>query len=439
MLDILSESLKKVFDKVKNISFLSDAEVNSILKEVQRGLIRSDVSIGVVTGLTDNVRKRLREEVKGLTKKQRLITLIYEEIVKVMGVSSGNFKVESKPFVIMLIGLFGCGKTTTTAKIAKLLKSEGYKVCMISTDNYRPAAFEQLRQLGEKVNVPIFGEAGLKDYLHFWKANFKNLSKYDIILVDTAGRDALHKDFILELKEQFDEFKPREVLLVLPADIGQVAESLTRKFLEVVDITGVIITKLDSSAKGGGALTSSFITKTPVRFITTGEGVDDIELFNVERFVSRLLGFGDLKGLLEKLEKQVDVGGMEDSAKKFMEGKVDFIDFYEQLEALNKMGGLKSVVGMLPQLGGLGKIDKSLFETSKDKLGDFRIILQSMTKEELNNPRLINSERIKRISQGSGKSEIAVRELIKSFNQINKFSKSMDKRQINKLMKRFGV
>ncbi len=437
MLGEFSSNLKDTLKKIAKLDFLSDAEVNNILKELQRAMLRADVSFEVVTSLSENIRNKMKEEIKGLTKKQRLITLIYEEIVQFMGEGLEEISINKKPFKIMLIGLFGSGKTSTTAKLAKLLKSKGYTVCMVSLDNYRPAAFEQLTQLGEKNSITVYGKKELKKQLEPWKKHENEILRNDIVLIDTAGRDSLHENFLKELNELNTIIKPEEILLVVPAEIGQGAKELTQNFQKILNITGIIVTKLDTSAKGGGALTSSYITKKPVRYITIGESISDIELFKPKRFVSRLLGMGDIESLLEKVEQEMGSGSAEDLTKKIMSGKSDFIDFYEQIVSINKMGGIKKIFSMMPQMPGL-KLDNAMFSTSKEKIDDFKYILQSMTQEELKNPGIIDSLRIRRIAKGSGHDEKEVRELIKSHSRMNKMSRKLNTRQLKRMMNQFG-
>jgi signal recognition particle subunit SRP54 len=272
-----------------------------------------------------------------------------------------------------------------------------------------------------------------------WREHEKELLKHDVVVIDSAGRDSLHDKFVKEIVKVKQATRPEEVLLVMPAEIGQAAEELTKKFHDALKITGVVITKMDTSAKGGGALTASYITKTPVKFITTGEGVSDVEVFNPERFVSRLLGMGDVETLLERVREHVGAEKAEAAAEKMLEGKLSLIDFHEQIGSINKMGSFKKLVSMMPQAGALGKIDSSALDASKDRLQAFRVIMQSMTLDELNNPKKISASRVKRIASGSGTSEKEVRELLKAYNQVNKLTKSLDKRKMNKLMKRFGL
>ncbi|MBR9679215.1 MAG: signal recognition particle protein [Nanoarchaeota archaeon] len=438
MLDNLSNSLKETFKKIASLNLISDADVDEILKDVQRALLRNDVSVRVVSEISSNVRARVKKESKGLTKKERFIKSLYDELVSVMGYGE-EFEVGKKPFKILLVGLFGSGKTTTSAKIAFLLKKKGYKTCMVSLDNYRPAAFEQLKQLGDANGIKVFGEKGLKKQLNPWKKNEKDLLKHDVIIIDSAGRDSLQDKFVKEIVEVKKITEPDEVLLVVPAEIGQGVEALAKNFHDNLNITGIIITKMDTSAKGGGALTASHITKTPVKFITTGEGVGDVEFFKPKRFVSRILGMGDVESLLENVSEHISVESAEKTAKKFVSGKLSLIDFYEQIDSLNKMGSFKKIFSMMPQLGALGKIDNSMLDSSKEKMSSYRVVMQSMTLDELENPKKLNPSRVSRIAQGSGVSEKDVRELIRAYNQISKLSKQMDKRKMNKMMRKMGL
>lgn len=431
MISGLSEGLKRVVNKISSISFFTDKEVEEVLREVQRVLLRSDVNYEVVIQLSERIKKNFVKK-KELTKREALITTLYNELTNFLGVGE-PINIIKKPFKIMLIGLFGSGKTSTIGKLAYYYKKSGYKCCVVGLDNYRPAAFEQLKQLSEKIGVKSFGEDKLKNYLDPWKRNEENILKNEIILIDTAGRNAVNEQFLKEIEEIEKTIKPDEVLLVIPADLGQEAEKLTLKFKESVKITGLIITKLDSSGKGGGALTSSYLTKTPVRFITTGEPITELEPFKPERFISRLLGMGDLESLLEKINR-LEVN--EERVKRFVKGEFTLIDFYDQIEQVNKMGGLKKMLSFLPQVGALKKMP---IEVGEEKLKDYKIIMQSMTWEELSNPSIINHSRIRRISEGSGKSEKTVRELIKSYGMIKKLTKGLDERKLKRLSKKFGL
>ncbi|PIO00331.1 signal recognition particle protein [archaeon CG10_big_fil_rev_8_21_14_0_10_43_11] len=437
MLGDLSSSLKDTLKKIATLDFLSDKELNEIIRELQRALLRADVSFEVVTQLSQTIRTKLSKDATSLTKKQRLITLIYDEIVSFMGQGEQEVNVTKKPYKIMLIGLFGSGKTTTAGKLSKIFKSKGYRVAAVSLDNYRPAAYEQLAQLSKQINVDCYGTKNAKKQLAPWKDNEKAILNHDVVIIDTAGRDSLHKDFLVELEELSKKIKPDQVFLTIPAELGQAASELTKNFMNAIPITGIIITKLDTSAKGGGALTSSYLTKTPVVYITVGESVTDIEAFKPKRFVSRLLGMGDIETLLEKVQEELGTDDAKDLSKKILSGKSNFLDFYEQIQSINKMGGFSKIMSMMPSLPGLS-MDNAMFSASKDKLSEFRIILQSMTREELENPRLINSSRIKRIARGCGRDEKDVRELIKNHARMNKFSKKLNTRQLQRMMKQFG-
>ena len=429
---------KELINKVSGLTILGDKEFNEILKELQRTLLRSDVSFSVVKQITENIKKRKETAVKGLSKKQQLITIIYEEITKIMGYES-ELTVTKTPYKIMLVGLFGSGKTTTSAKIGLHFKKQGRKIMLVGLDDYRPAAFEQLSQNAQKTGLNILGQKDLKKPEKFWKENIKTIEKNDVIIIDTAGRDSINKDYLKEIKNLEKTIKPDQILLVIPAELGQTSEKLTNDFNENVKITGIIITKTDTTAKAGGALTSSYLTQTPVYFITEGEKMTELTKFDSKRYVSKLLGFGDLQTLLEQVEQIQNKEEMEDAGRRMMKGKLTYDDYLMQVESLNQMGGVKKMLNMLPGIGALGKIDQSQLNMGAEKMKTFKVIIQSMTKQERAEPKLLNQSRIKRITMGSGRTEKEARELIKNFNQMSKMMKGMNEKNIMKMAKKFGM
>lgn len=295
VLEKLGTSLKDTLTKIKNAVFVDERLINELIKEIQKSLLSGDVNVKLVLELTKKIKERaLKEEPPGgLTKKEYLVNIVYQELVNFLGEEKVPIKTDKKQTRIMLVGLFGSGKTTTTGKMAKYFKKRGHKVAMVSLDVWRPAAYEQLRQLGEKIDIPVFGNPKQKDPAKIMKEFEKEFKKYDVVIFDTAGRDALNEELIAELKLVNKLIQPQEVLLVMAADIGQAAEKQAQTFHETCNITGVIITKLDGTAKGGGALSACAITGAKVRFIGIGEKVDDFEEFDPKRFVGKMLGMGD--------------------------------------------------------------------------------------------------------------------------------------------------
>jgi len=441
VLDKLGDSLKDTLHKITKAVFVDDKLINELIKDIQKALLQSDVNVKLVFELTKKIRERvLKVETKGLTKKEQLINIVYEELVAFLGQEGYKIEITKKPFKIMLVGLFGNGKTTTAGKLAKFFQKRALKIAMIQLDVYRPAAFKQLQQLGEKLNVPVFGIEKEKDPLKIWNKYEGDLNKFDLILVDTAGRDALSDDLIKELNGLSRRIKPEEVLLVMGADIGQAAEQQARAFHDSCNVTGVVITKLDGTAKGGGALVACSITGAPVKFIGVGEKADALEEFDPKRFVSRLLGMGDIETLLEKAKEAISEEDAKDLGKRFLKGDFNLIDLYEQMEAMNKMGPLNKIMELIPGMGQL-KMPKEMLQVQEGKLVKWRYIMNSMTKSELEDPEIVSGTRAERIAKGSGTSIGDVRELIKQYKQSKKLVKMFkggSEKDMGKMMKKFG-
>lgn len=444
VLDKLGESLKNTLKKVANSLFVNDQVLNEIIKDIQRSLIQSDVNVKLVLSLTNTIKDRAKNEElpPGLSKREQLVNIVYDELTKFLG---GEFEqldisTKKKPFKIMLVGLFGNGKTTTAGKLGKYLLKRGLKVAAVQTDTWRPAAYEQLKQTCDKNNISFFGNPKGKSPANVYKEFEKEYSKFDVLIIDTAGRDALSDELITELQDIQNAVTPNEVFLVMGADVGQTAEKQATTFHETCGVTGVIITKLDGTAKGGGALSACAITDAPVRFIGVGEKVDDFEEFKPKNFVGRLLGMGDLEALLEKAKDAFTKEDTEDLAKRMMKGEFSLTDLYEQMQAMKKMGPLTKVMEMIPGMGGMN-IPKEMIKEQEHKLEYWKYIMDSCTQRELKNPDVFNSSRIARVAQGSGRSEQDVRDLLKHYKQSKKMMKAMSGgkgKNMEKMMKRMG-
>ncbi len=440
----LSESLKKTLDKIKSSIVVDEKLINEIIKDLQRALIQSDVNIRLVLELTKKIKTRaLTEKLpQGITKKEQIINILYETLVDFMGGDKTLISINKKPFKIMLVGLFGNGKTTTAGKLANYYKKRGHSVALISTDTWRPAAFEQLKQLGSSIGVSVYGDPTIKDPVEIFNKFYSQL-KQDIIIIDTAGRDALNDELIDELNSLNSVVKPDETLLVLSADIGQAAKIQAEKFNETCNVTGVVITKLDGTAKGGGALTACSVTNAPVKFIGVGEKIDDIEEFKPKGFVGRLLGLGDLEALIEKVKLSTEMSeqDMEAMKNKMLKGEFNLFDLYIQLKSMNKMGSLKKILNLIPGMGSLG-LNESMLDVSQEKIKLWKYLMDSMTKEELEHPEVLSGSRIVRISKGAGVSESSLRELIKQYKQSKKMMKVMkgdfSEKTMQKLMQKMG-
>ncbi len=426
VLDKLGSSLKNTLSKIAKSVFVDEKLVNELVKDIQRALLQSDVNVKLVFELTSKIKQRiLKEETPaGLTKKEYLVKIVYEELINFLGEETKEPKIEKKPTKIMLVGLFGNGKTTTAGRLGKFYKKRGKKIALLSTDTWRPAAFKQLQQLGSQIDVPVFGNPKKKDPVEIYRDFEPQFKDYDLIIVDTAGRDALNDELIEEIKKINDAVEADETLLVMAADVGQAAQKQAETFHDTCNVTGVVITKLDGTAKGGGALSACAITGAPVKFIGVGEKIDDLELFDPKRFVGKLLGMGDIEGLLEKAKEAISEEDAQDMQKKFMKGKFSLMDLYQQMSAMKKMGSLGKIMEMVPGFSKL-QLPKEMLDSQEGKLKIWKHIMDSCTKDELDNPDLITVTRIDRITKGSGTSASKVRELLKQYKQSKKMVKMM--------------
>ncbi|MEK6913913.1 MAG: signal recognition particle receptor subunit alpha [Nanoarchaeota archaeon] len=451
MLEKLGAALKKATDKIANALFLDKDVVDSIVRDLQRALIEADVNVGLVKELSDKIRKSAMDErIKGVEKKEHLVKILHDELLGLLG-EHKQLKLSEKQNRIMLVGLYASGKTTTIAKLGNWFAKRGKRVALVGLDVHRPAAKEQLMQLGEKNGLNVFTNIEEKDALKIWKEFEPKLKDYDLILVDTAGRHSLDKELVEELKELNKKIKPTETILVMGADIGQAAKTQASEFKKAADISGVIITRMDSTAKGGGALTACAETKAPVYFIGTGEKVNDIEEFNPNSFLSRLLGMGDLQTLIEKVKSVTEEKSQKKIQKNLEEGKLTLEDVVEQVRSMNSMGGFDKIKSMIPGLSNINaKIPEGALENQEAKLARWEHIIKSMTQEEKENPELLEKQtsRMARIAKGAGVPTSDVRSLLKQYKLLNEVIKSsgagmdmsqgMSQKQMIKFAKKFG-
>lgn len=447
VLERLGEGLKNSLKKITNSSYIDEKTVNGLVKDIQRALLQADVNVKLVFALGKKIKERALNEKAPVTlgKRDFLVNIVYEELVNLVGKGKAKIEVdqaEKKPFTIMLVGLFGNGKTTMSGKLGHYFKKRGKKIALISTDTWRPAAFEQLKQLGAQINVPAYGKPELGDPVKIYKEFEKELSQYDIVVVDTAGRDALNDELIDELNDINANIKADETLLVLNADIGQSAEKQARSFHDSCNVTGVVMTKLDGTARGGGALVACTVTGTPIKFIGVGEKIDALEEFRPEGFVGRLLGMGDLESLLERAQEAMDEKEAKDMGKKFLKGEFNLLDLYSQMQSMKKMGSLSNIVNMIPGLGG-ANIPKDMLAGQEEKMDNWKHIMSSMTQEELEDPDIIRGNRLERIAIGSGQSMGDLRLLLKQYKQGKKMMKMMkgstgSEKDMQKMMQKMG-
>ena len=440
-LEKLGKALNSALKKLARAKTVDEATIKEIVRDIQRALIQADVNVRLVLQLTKNIEKRALEEEPpaGASKKEHIIQIVYEELTKFLGKEAKPLEIKEKPTVLLTVGIQGSGKTTSVAKLARHLQKRGYKVGVVCSDTWRPGAYYQLKQLLEPYGIEVFGDPDEKDAVKLAREGVEHFKEkdVDVIIVDSAGRHKEESGLIEEMRQISNAIKPHEVILVIDGTIGQQAYNQAMAFKEATPIGSIIVTKLDGSAKGGGALSAVAATGAPIKFIGVGEKIDDLEAFDPKRFVSRLLGMGDIEGILEKLEElQKQQAVSEEDLEKFLKGKFNLKDMYAQLEAMQKMGPLKQILQMIPGLG--YSLPDDAVRVGEEKLRRYKVIMDSMTEEELEHPEIINYSRIKRIARGSGTSTSEVKELLNQYNQMKKMFKSMDKRKLAKMAKRFN-
>jgi signal recognition particle subunit SRP54 len=437
VLEGLGQSLRDAIKKIANASHVDQKLVKEVVKDVQRALLQADVNVKLVLQMTKELENRALTEKPpaGTSSREHVIRIVYEELVKILGKSK---EIPAKPQRILMVGLYGQGKTTTSGKIAKDLHKRGMKVGLVAADVHRPAAYDQLSQIGKKINVPVFGDPKEKSALKIAKRAMKEFEGYDVLIFDTSGRHALEEDLIDEIKQVAKAVDAEQKILVLDAQTGQQAGPQAKAFHEAVGLTGVVITKLDGTAKGGGALSAVAETGAPICYIGVGEHLEDFERFDPDRFISRLLGMGDIRSLMEAASGVVDEEKAEETARKIMSGKFSLKDMYEQMEMLQGIGPLKKLTSMLP--GFSDKLKDQDVEATQERLLRFRVIMDSMTDEELEDPKLMKSSRITRIARGSGTSPKDVKELLKQYNMSRRALKGFmgNRKMRRQLMKQFA-
>jgi len=404
----LGKRLREALKRFAGKSIIDEKAVKSLIKELQRILIASDVNVKLVFELSKRIEKRAleSEKLEGLTLREHVLKVVYDELVSFLG---EGYEPKLFPHRVLLVGLYGSGKTTTAAKLAYFYKKKGLRVALVGADVDRPAAREQLKQLAEKIGVPFHSEG--KEEIEIIQ-NALAKAKEDIIIVDSAGRSAFDEELARELSLIYKTVKPEETYLVISADIGQVAKKQAEEFSTISPLTGVIITKMDGSGKGGGALSAVAATGAKIAFIGTGEKIENFEVYDAKRFVSRLLGMPDIKSLVEKVEELKKEEGLEE----LMEEEFTIEAFYKQMKAAKKMGPLSSILGMV----GLQDLPKEMVEKSQEQLKKYEAIINSMTPEERKDAMLVRKsrERMERVARGSGTDINEVRAFLDQFNKM---------------------
>ena len=454
MFDNLRTSLRTALKKVVGASDINEELIDSLCKDVQRALLQSDVNVKLVITITKNLKDRALNEQppKGLPRKDHIITILYDELSRLLGYSGETIKNTDKSTdvaadalplrpgkqnVILMLGIQGSGKTTVTSKLARWLTKSGYRTGVIGADTWRPGALTQLKMNCSRIDVEVYGEETNKDAVGIVSNGLRHFSpeNLDVILIDTAGRHKDETGLLQEMKSMHGVSKPDLVLLVIDGTIGQQAYNQSKAFHDAAPVGGIVITKLDGTAKGGGVIAASAATGARVMFIGTGERIDDLELFSPTRFVGRLLGMGDIKAILD-MAKGLELQGDENQAKRLLSGKMTIEDFYAQMENVGKMG-FRNVIDNLPGLSGMVKEDH--LDAMQGKLEKWRVIIQSMTRNEKMNPEIVNDSRRKRIARGSGLMEHDVKDLIKQYHNSKSMMKQAKGRQMQGMLRRLGL
>jgi len=418
----LGKDLENIMRKLRGLPKIDKDVINAIVQDLQRALLSADVKVELVFQMTENIKKEAKNtDLKRARRKDFIIKLVHDELVKTIGGKSAPIRIKpGKSNVILLVGIQGSGKTTTVGKLARFYKNKGYKVATVTTDTWRPGAYEQLVQLTEQIGVKCYGNPNEKNAIKLAVRETKKAINdgHNIIIVDTAGRHKEEKELMKEMEKIESNLKPNEVILVIDGSIGQQAYSQAEEFAKSTKIGSIIVTKLDGTAKGGGALSACAATNQSIRFIGVGEKLDDFEEFNSSTFVGTLLGIPDIEGLVKKVEEaEIDVDP--DMVKRMMKGKFTLDDLYLQLKSIKKVGKMKNILAMI----GGGNIPDALTDDAEKNLEKWRVVLDSMTSEEKFDPKIIKKTRKRRIALGSGTDYATINKMLDQYNQMKKFFK----------------
>ena len=426
MFDNLQERLERSFKILKGEGKITEINVAETLKDIRKALLDADVSFRVAKDFCNQVKvKAMGQNVLTAVKPQQMmVKIVHDELAEFMGSSSQDINVKGNPGIVLIAGLNGSGKTTFSAKLANNIKSKkGMKVLLAACDTFRPAAIEQLKVLGEGIQVPVYTEEGVKDPISIAKNAIAKAKAegYSVVIIDTAGRLAVDQEPMDEISALHDAVKPTESLFVVDAMTGQDAVETAKVFNERLDFDGVVLTKMDGDTRGGAALSIKYVTGKPIKFISSGEKMEAMDVFHPERIADRILGMGDVVSLVEKAQEQFDEKQARETRKKLAKDKFGFMDFYNQIQQVKKMGNIKDLAGMIP---GLGKAIKDIDIDNDKAFKGIEAIIMSMTPEERDNPEIINGSRRKRIADGSGTNVAEVNKLLKQFETTRKMMKS---------------
>jgi signal recognition particle subunit SRP54 len=440
MFETLTQRLNKVFENLRRRGKLSEADVDAALREVRLALLEADVHYSVVKDFLARVRERAvgAEVSRALNPAQQVIKIVHEELIRALGDPVPLQLSGPRPHVIMLVGLQGSGKTTTAAKLANWLRSRGERVMLVAADPYRPAAVQQLQQLGAQLNLPVESAEGMKPPELAQRAVDKaTKGGFSIVILDTAGRSQMDAQLMDELRQIVQRVSPREILLVVDAMIGQEALRVAQGFREAIPLSGLILTKMDGDARGGAAISIRSVTGVPIKFLGSGEKVDALEAYDPQRLASRILGMGDVLGLIEKAEAAFNAEQAQRQAERMMRGEFTLEDWLEQMRQIKRMGPLTQILEMLP--GQFGQVARQVNPQELERnFKRFEAIILSMTPEERRNPEILNASRRRRIARGSGTEVQDVNRLIRQYREAQRLFKSLQKSGGRGLFKLFG-
>ena len=428
MFENLSERLEKSFKLLKGQGRISEINIAETLKEVRRALLDADVNFKIAKQFTDAVKQKAlgQEVLKSVNPSQMMIKIVHDELVDLMGGDKTDINIKINPSVILIAGLQGSGKTTFSGKLARLVKTKrGKNPLLVACDVYRPAAIEQLKIIGTQVEVPVYTEPGNMDPVAIARNAVREAKKsgHDLVIIDTAGRLAIDEEMMKEISSVKNAVSPHEILFVVDSMTGQDAVNTAREFNERLDFDGVVLTKLDGDTRGGAALSIKSVVNKPIKFVSSGEKMDAIDIFYPERMADRILGMGDIVSLVEKAQEQYDSEEARKLQKKIAKDQFDFNDFINQIQQIKKMGNVKDLMSMIP---GVGKAVKDL-DIDDNAFKSIEAIIRSMTPGERINPAVLNGSRRKRIATGSGTSVQEVNKLLKQFDETRKMMKMMTK------------
>ena len=424
MFESLTDKLSHAIHQLRGTAKLSEENMSEALKEVRAALLSADVHFKVTREFIENVKEKCvgQEVLKSVTPGQQIIKIINDELVRLLGEGETELST-NRPLKILMVGLQGGGKTTTSAKIAKFLKKDGYNPLLVACDIYRPAAIDQLESVGEQIGVPVFSDRSSPDVPLIGENALKQsqIEGRDLIIFDTAGRLQIDALLIEEIKELKRRIQPDEVILVADGAIGQEAVNVAESFHEAVELTGIAMTKLDGDARGGAALSMKQITNVPIKFAGTGEKLEDFDLFHADRMASRILGMGDVVSLVEKAQESIDEREAERMADRMMAADFNFEDMLNQFSQVKKLGSMQSIMGMMPGMSGMKMDDKA-----ENQMKQSEAIILSMTLQERRSPNVLNASRRNRVAKGSGVKISQVNQLIKQHMQMKKMMKKLN-------------